>query len=188
MSVPRPTSDHSEARDAPPALPTFAELYAAHAAFVWRVVRRLGVAERDVEDVCQETFMVVHRRLPEFAGRSSVKTWLYGIAFRCASAYRRRVGNRHESPPGELPEPAVPGTQEDELSQREARQLLDRALDHLDDDKRAVFILFELEGLAMKDVAEMVSCPLQTAYSRLHAARRQVQHTVERFCAEEPQS
>ena len=71
-------------------------IFREHAPFVWRVVRRLGVAESDTADVCQEVFVVIHRRLAEFEGRSSVRTWVYGICVRAVSDYWRRVLRRRE--------------------------------------------------------------------------------------------
>src|SRR3954466_4042923 len=71
--------------------PAFQEVFVSHGRFVWRTLRYLGVAEADLEDVCQEVFLVVHRRLAEFEGRSSVRTWVYGIALRVASDYRKRA-------------------------------------------------------------------------------------------------
>src|SRR5690606_13923988 len=71
------------------ALPSLDEIFRAHAPFAWRALRRLGVAEADVDDVCQDVFMVVHRKLDAFEGRSSMRTWIYGICARTASDYRR---------------------------------------------------------------------------------------------------
>src|SRR4051812_34339786 len=69
---------------------TFEEVYAAHVAFVWRVLRALGVAAEQLEDAAQDVFVIVHRRLPEFEGRSAITTWLFAIARRVASRYRRK--------------------------------------------------------------------------------------------------
>jgi RNA polymerase sigma-70 factor (ECF subfamily) len=149
--------------------PSFAVVYEHHVKFVWRVLARLGVARTDVEDVCQEVFIVVHRRLPEFEGRSSLRTWIYGIALRCASDYRRR--NVRVLAAGEPTELATDAAQLEHVGARQARAMLDRLLDRLDDDKRSVFVLFELEELSMAEVVAIVGCPLQTGYSRLHAAR-----------------
>src|SRR5215470_15027470 len=71
---------------------TFEETYRAHFAFVWRSLRRLGIREEDASDAAQEVFIVVHRKLPEFAGRSKLTTWLYGVCFRVASERRRAAG------------------------------------------------------------------------------------------------
>lgn len=79
---------------------------------------------------------------------------------------------------------AQPATQLDELARTQARAQLLTILDRLDEDKRSVFVLYELEELGMKEVAEIVGCPLQTAYSRLHAARRVVVEAIERLQVE----
>jgi RNA polymerase sigma-70 factor, ECF subfamily len=149
---------------------TFDELCRTEAAYVVRALRYIGIPERDVADVAQEVLLIVHRKLPEFEGRSSVRTWLYRICQRSASDYRRKASVRNERVLGELPVAYHP---EDHgaTDRLEARAELLRALDHLDGDKRAVFVLYEIEGLDMKQVAEVLECPLQTAYSRLHAAR-----------------
>jgi len=159
---------------------SFAAVFREHAPYVWRVMRRLGVREADAEDLCQEVFVVVHRRLAEFEGRSSLRTWIYGIAIRVASDHRRRAHVRREQPTEEVPEERRSAPQIAELEREQARAMLDAALRELDEDKRAVFVLYEIEGLEMKDVAEAVGCPLQTAYSRLHAARKRVTETIER--------
>ncbi len=147
------------------------ELFDDHAGYVWRALRHLGAAEADVEDLCQEVFLVVHRKLEGFEGRSGVRTWLYGICLRVASDYRRRAHVRHERPHADPAEnlAAAPGLEPG--ARAEARSTLQKLLAELDDDKREVLVLYELEGLTMKEVAEVVGCPLQTAYSRLHAAR-----------------
>jgi RNA polymerase sigma-70 factor (ECF subfamily) len=167
---------------APHGLSTTA-VFRANAPFAWRVLRRLGVAEADADDVCQEVFVTVHRRLPEFEGRSSVRTWVYGICVRTASDYRRRSRTRREVTLEAPPETSVGPAQEDELSLRQARDIFDRMLDQLDEDKRVVFVLYEIEDLPMIDVAAVVGCPLQTAYSRLHAARREVDAALDRLRA-----
>jgi RNA polymerase sigma-70 factor (ECF subfamily) len=162
-------------------VPTVAEIFRDLAPFVWRALRRFGVAERDVEDVCQEVFMVVHRKIGEFEGRSSLRTWVYGIAVRVASDYRKRSHVRREVVTDTLPdEPSTADDPHAEAARREARAKLDRILDGLDEDKRAVFVLYEIEQLGMQEVAQAVGCPLQTAYSRLHAARKLVEDAIDR--------
>ncbi len=157
---------------------TVAEVFRELAPFVWRALRRLGVAERDVDDACQEVFMVVHRKLAEFEGRSTVRTWVYGIAVRVASDYRKRGHVRREIVTGDMPENAAKDDPHDDAARRQARATLDRILDELDEDKRAVFVLYEIEQVTMAEVAEAVGCPLQTAYSRLHAARKLVEGAI----------
>jgi RNA polymerase sigma-70 factor (ECF subfamily) len=160
-----------------PPRPTTAAVFRELGPFAWRVLRRLGVPDADVDDVLQEVFVTVHRKLPGFEGRSSVRTWLYGICIRVASDYRQRTRTRRETA-AEMPELAVEPGQEGHVAAAQARILLDRVLDGLDDAKRAVFVLHEIEELPMSEIATALECPLQTAYSRLHAARREVEAAV----------
>jgi RNA polymerase sigma-70 factor (ECF subfamily) len=145
-----------------------------HAPFVWRTLRHLGIRDADLPDVCQDVFVAVHRKIEGFEGRSSLKTWLYGICLRTASDHRRRAYVRREHAVAEPPPSSIEPTQYGDFERSEARRLLAELLDELDDDKRAVFVLYEIEELTMKEVAAIVDCPLQTAYSRLHAARKVV--------------
>lgn len=153
------------------ARPNLRDLFQEHARYVWRCLRHLGVAEPDLEDVCQEVFLTAHRKLADFEGRSTPKTWLYGICLRTASDYRRRAYNRREratSEPAALLE--LRGSQEHDAP-GESRHLVQSLLSQLDPDKRDVLVLYEIEGFTMKEIAEMLGCPVQTAYSRLYAAR-----------------
>ena len=154
--------------------PSLREIFDEYAPYVWRALRHLGVHDADLEDVCQNVFITIHRKLPDFEGRSTIQTWVYGICLRTASDYRRRAHIRREAVVSEPPVRSIPASQLDEVERREARQWLDGALGELDEDKRAVFVLYELEELPMKQVAQIIGCPLQTAYSRLHAARELV--------------
>jgi RNA polymerase sigma-70 factor (ECF subfamily) len=160
---------------------TVAELFKELAPFVWRALRRLGVADRDVDDMVQEVFVVVHRKLPEFEGRSTIRTWVYGICVRTASDYRNRARVKRELLPDSMPDVTSPNDAHEALAHHQARALLDRVLDDLDEDKRAVFVLYEIEELGMAEVAEAVDCPLQTAYSRLHSARKMVEDGIARM-------
>ena len=151
--------------------PSLREVFDEHAAYILRSLRHLGVAESDIEDVGQEVFVTVHRRLSTFEGRSKLRTWLYGICLRVASDYRRRAHVRRERATAD-PARDVPEAEERAPDvQVQARSELRALLDELDEDKRAVVVLYEIEGFSMKEVAEILGCPLQTAYSRLHAAR-----------------
>jgi RNA polymerase sigma-70 factor (ECF subfamily) len=167
-----------------------AEAFRSHAGLVERVLRRAGVAERDLNDARQEVFIVVHRRLPEFEGRASLSTWLYRIAVHVASDYRRRAYQRREQLAGAdgtaaalaLAEPrsaaqAADGDACDPLQRIEQRELLEhalRALDALDPEKREAFVLAELYELPMREVAARLGCPQKTAFSRTYAARRRI--------------
>jgi RNA polymerase sigma-70 factor (ECF subfamily) len=158
-------------------MPTFREIFDAHGRDVWRALKRLGVREADASDMCQEVFIVVHRRLSEFDGSSALRSWVYGITVRVASQYRRRAVHRHEELHDEVPQGLVAPVQTEALAQRRLLERLDAALDRLDEDKRTVFVLYELEDLTMTEIASALGCPLQTAYSRLRAAREIVRRS-----------
>lgn len=176
-------AEPTPAAEVRPQVPAVADVYREHAPFVWRVLRRLGVAPADIEDACQDVFVIVHRKLAGFEHRSSLRTWLYGIAVRCAADHRRR-GRRHPQAASAIEE-AVDACQPDAVATRQARAELDEILDELDDGKRAVFVLYELEELTMAEVAATLGCPLQTAYSRLYAARASFEAAVKRRRARE---
>jgi RNA polymerase sigma-70 factor (ECF subfamily) len=151
------------------AVPTFDDIYAAHVAFVWRVLRTLGVSEAQLEDAVQDVFVVVHRRLPEWEGRAAMTTWLFAIARRVASTHRRRaLGARTE----ELQDEPVGGADTfAAMSRAQAAATVMTILMTLDEDKRTVFALVELEQLSVPEVARMLDINLNTAYSRLRLAR-----------------
>jgi RNA polymerase sigma-70 factor (ECF subfamily) len=171
----------SAAAQAPVDADEFARLFAAEAPRVWRVLRRLGIAQADLEDVCQEVFLVVYQRWHEFRGDSSLRTWIYGIALRKALGHRRRKHVRDSRPLAH--EPSTAPEQQQALESAEQRQLLQRALDRLGDGKREVFVLYELEQLAMREVADALGLPLHTAYARLYAARAELAATLRRLTA-----
>lgn len=160
-------------------------VFDAHFDFVWRSLRRLGVREADVDDALQEVFVVVHRKGSEFEGRSKITTWLYGICFRIASDYQRKAYIRREQPTDEIPEaaPDLALLQSAEVSveSAEARALLEEVLSALDVEKRAVFVLYEIEELPVEEIAERVGIPVGTVYSRLKTARGIFEKSVQRL-------
>jgi len=157
--------------------PAFADLYETYFTFVWRSARRLGTAEPNLDDVVQEIFMIAFRRQDEFEGRSSVKTWLYGIVFNVVRAHRRELAQKHpQAVVGDRrvdPEVLIDGADgpHEQASKSEAAHVVDRFLEGLDDDRRAVFVLAELEQLTAPEIAAVVGAPLNTVYSRLRLAR-----------------
>lgn len=164
----------------------FGELYEVHFAFVWRNVRRLGVDESAADDAVQDVFLVVHRRLSEFEGRSSFKTWLFGILVRVARDHRRarqrndaRLRATAKAPPESVDTPA------DSLAKREAATVLEGLLAEVGSDKREVFILVELEQMSVADAAVALELNPNTAHSRLRAARQEFEEAVKRFRAKE---
>lgn len=156
--------------------------------FVWRSARRLGVDEPAVDDVAQDVFLVVHRRLADFEGRSSLKTWLFSITLRVVSDWRRT--RRRKGGLSPLPDDdALADRQSVEpgrvLEKAEAVRLLHRLLDELDEDKRAVFVLAELEGQTAPEIATGLGIPVNTVYSRLRVARERFESALARHRARE---
>ncbi len=151
----------------------------AHYASIWRLVRRLGVDAAAVDDAVQEVFWVAARRLDDIQ-EGSEQSFLYGVALRVAATSRRRCESRREVPyDDEAEELAAPAKGPDAmLDECRARALLDEILDRLPEELRTVLVLHELEGLQVKEIAELVSIPLGTAGSRLRRAREAFSATV----------
>jgi len=155
--------------------PSFREVFDAHARYVWRSLLGLGVQAADLPDASQQVFLVVHARLEaDQVPAGAVRTFVYGVCLRVASEMRRRAHRRHEKLCAAPPEPVYAATQERSVAMGEALDQLEDALDGLPPPQRAAFVLYEIEELTMAEVAAALGCPLQTAYSRLHAARKAV--------------
>ena len=152
--------------------PSFRSIYEAEFDYVWQSLRRLGVRPSDVEDVAHDVFVTVHRKLSDYDPFRPIRPWLFGIAFRIASDYRRTSRFQREVFDSE-PEREDPGPIADaQLATREAHRLVMAALDTINLDQRAVFILHELDGQTIPEVAEALGEPLNTIYSRLRLARK----------------
>ncbi len=160
--------------------PTFDDVYSDHSAFVWRTLLRLGVPAAYVADATQEVFIVVHRRLASFEARSSVKSWVFGIAQLVAIEWIRRVRRRRTE---ELAGDVVDETRLDPLDgaiQRQAVERLYALLAGLSPDKRAVFVLAELEQMTVPEIAEAVAANVHTVTSRLKVARQEFDGALHR--------
>ena len=143
---------------------TFREVYDEHFRFVWRSIRRLGVGESDVADAVQDVFVIVHRKLPEFEGRSKVSTWLFGICLR-VTRDRRRLAHERRRSEDDAPLLDAADDRVDiaaEAERREGIAMLEKLLDELPFEQRTVFLLFELEGMSGEDIAESLTIPLGT--------------------------
>ena len=149
------------------------EVYREHFGFVWTLLRRLGVHDRDLEDVAQDVFVVVHRRLPQFEGRASIRTWLYAIAVRVAANYKRKRRPDPEAGDSMTSRLVAPSSSspEEHAVRSQAAVLLDQLLARMDDKKRDVFVLSEIEGLSAPEIARIVGTNPRTVHSRLRAAR-----------------
>jgi RNA polymerase sigma-70 factor (ECF subfamily) len=164
----------------------FNAVFSEMAPYVLRVLPRMGVRPADVDDVAQEVFLAVHQGLPRFEHRSQLRTWIYGICIRTCSNYRRRAHRRHEEATAE----PVQVTHESETPERRigaqrALAALDGVLAKLSWPQREAFVLFEIEGLDMREVARALDCPKFTAYARLYAARRKVNEAMQLFAPRE---
>ncbi len=151
------------------------EVYRAYAAVVWRTLRRLGVPESQVDDAVQDVFLIVHRRLPDFEGRSSLKTWVYGIVLRVAKDYRR-AETRHHNRIERLAEllvsdPPLGHCPAEAAERQEANLLVHTILDSLPDEQREMLVLVELEEVPVREAAQAVGTRLRTCQRRLQAAR-----------------
>lgn len=176
LVAPWKPSDDASAR-----APDFVSVYRDHADFVYRSLQHLGVREADLEDVVQEVFLVVHRRLDTYDGISRLTTWLFGICLRLASRYHRRSRLWRRRSTVDEPSCDESGSPESACSARQARALLDRALSRLSLEHRAVFVLYEIEGQSGPDIAEVLGIPVGTVHSRLHDARKRVLRALERI-------
>jgi RNA polymerase sigma-70 factor (ECF subfamily) len=156
--------------------------YRQHHNFVWRSLARLGVDDDRLGDAVHDTFMVVARRLPEFEGRSSMKTWLFAIALRVAQSYRRDAA-RERKRRAKLD--ATPSRDEQPHARADAARTLREMLLKLDDDKRAVFIMAELEGMTAPEISTVLQVKASTVYSRLRLARAELDKMVARHRARE---
>lgn len=166
-------------------LSRFRSLYQAEFAYVWNSLRRLGVRERDLEDLSHDLFMAVHRSLNDYDSSRPIRPWLFGFAFRIASDYRRLARN-HREVIGDSDRQLIDSSPrpDQQLATLEKRQLVQEALEKLDLDQRAVFVMHDLDETSIPDIAHALKIPLNTAYSRLRLAREQFTSTVRRLQAQ----
>src|SRR4051812_48523239 len=176
------TRTMSSAASPPGEVLELSSVYRRYGEFVWVSLQHLGIRPADLEDIAQEAFIVVHRRLHTFDASGQMTTWLFGICMRLASNYRRRRRWKVEVLSGERTDerPASSMLSDELLIRREEREFADRMLNKLDIDKRAVFVLFEIEGLSHAEISSLMNIPVGTVYSRLHAARRKLQKLLAR--------
>lgn len=161
--------------------PEFEAVYRAHHGFVWRALQHLGVDAARVDDAAQDVFLVVHRRLPQFVMRAPIRTWLFEIARRVASRYRRKAaGERRHEP---LVEAEVTAPTSSTLEHAEAVAIVARLLAGLAPEQAVVFVLAELEQWRAPEIAEELGVNVNTVYTRLRAARRELDRLLRRLDA-----
>jgi RNA polymerase sigma-70 factor, ECF subfamily len=171
---------------AAPQAPSLEAVYRQHFATTWRILRRLGVPAAHIDDAAQDVFLVVHRRLAEFDPRSPLRSWIFAIAVRVASEYRRRSARRRTEALDEgIVDCSATPIELHEL--KDSVRLLDELLAGLDDKRRAVFVLSELEQLTVPEIAEVLGENLNTVYSRLRKAKQRFEAALSRHRATHPQ-
>jgi len=171
---------------------TFETVYEQHLDHVWHSARRLGVEPSSLEDVVQEVFIAVHRQLPGFEGRSTLRTWLYGITLHVVRNHRRRQRRKpidvsasaaialdHE-PDSERRRPDVAAERRDDQAQ------LTRVLEALPDELREVLVMAELQEMTGPEIASVMGLKPATVYGRLRTARRKLNDIVARMSARAP--
>lgn len=151
---------------------TLADVYEAQLDWVIATLRRLGVPDAEQDDAAHELFLVVHRKLRNYDTSRPLRPWLFGIAFRVARDHLRRGSARLR-----LVESAVPAEAPNVESQAGARHQLVRiqeALDTLDYERRATFVMYEFDGFTVPQISKVLGCPPNTLYSHLRRARQHV--------------
>ncbi|MEM6291330.1 MAG: sigma-70 family RNA polymerase sigma factor [Myxococcota bacterium] len=165
--------------------PSFERVYREHFDFVVCSLRALGVHESALDDGVQDAFIVVHRRLPEFEGRASVRTWLYEVARRVALRSRGRAA-RDAARHAEL-SAALAGDQDLEGAIDEARasEILQRFIAELDEDRRRAFVLAEFGEMSGREIAESLGVNVNTVYARIRSARLELERLARRLQAQD---
>lgn len=180
-----PGVNHAAPAGAPRASshPPFRAVYDQEFGWVLRTLRRLGARDRDLEDLAHDVFVVVFQRLADYDTSRPLRPWLFGIAFRVVSDYRRRAAFSRETPTAIEQQPgSAPAPQEAAVVAREQRELVLAALDAVDDlDQRAVFVLHELDGASIPEIAANLDVSHNTLYSRLRLARGKFAAAVKRL-------
>jgi RNA polymerase sigma-70 factor, ECF subfamily len=159
----------------------FEQVYDDYFGFVWRSVLNRGVPPWGVDDVVQEVFIVVHRKLPEFEGRSSVKTWLSMIVRRVVADHVRKRGNAPAGEALDVEGVSTAAGPAEALDAKAAARVLDTLLAQMSPEQREVFILHEIEEMTGREIAEVSGVNENTVHTRLRAARRIFEEGIARL-------
>jgi RNA polymerase sigma-70 factor (ECF subfamily) len=159
----------------------FHALYREHFDFVFRNLRRLGVAGAQIDDALQDVFLVVLRHFDKYQDGSYGKAWLFAIALRVARNYRRSERRRDShlsalSPDGE--HASNEHNPFERAAQAQAARMLHAFLERIDEDKRSVFVMTELEQMSAPEIAAALRLNVNTVYARIRAARREFARAV----------
>jgi RNA polymerase sigma-70 factor, ECF subfamily len=151
----------------------FEAAYRAQFGFVWRALARHGVPMAALDDAVQEVFMVAHRHWGAWEGQASMRAWLFGVSRRVAST-QLRARLRHDSKLRTMPQPGPEAALDERVEDRQRLDRLAAAIAVLPADRREVFVLADVEGLAAPEIAAALECNLNTVYSRLRRAREAI--------------
>lgn len=150
--------------------------------YVFRTLRRLGTAPAEVEDLVQEVFLALRRSWGDYDPDRPLRPYLFGIAFRIASAHRRKHSREVALGIVEIDDPG-PGP-DDALQIKQARATVLAALEHIPLPRRAVLVMHDLDDVPVSEVAAVLSIPLFTVYSRLRKARKELETAIRRMLKE----
>jgi len=169
---------------------SFVEIYDEYSDFVWRNARRFGVPESSAEDVVQEVFIVVQRRLADYDGRAAMRSWIFGILVRVVHHHRRSFQRKdarcvsfdqtHVQASAGVARGLSPSEQAENA---ERVRLLETLLGQLDEDKRTLLVLSELEEWTLREIAEHLGSNTNTVHSRLRVAKREFENLHRRWLA-----
>lgn len=194
--LPAAQTEGVKSEPGPPATPTrtqlapsFRALFLEHASYVASSLRRLGIRERDLEDLTHDVFLAVYRRFKDYDPQRPIKPWLFGFAVRIALGHKRRKSYSREVATADVEAAAagMPGgsapAADEEVAARQSRSLVLAALGAVSEERRPVFILHDIDGVPMPDIASSLGIPLNTGYSRLRLARSEFAAAVHRIRA-----
>ena len=165
-------------------------IYVTQRDFVWLTLQRMGVQRADLEDVFQDVFMIVHKRLHSYRPDAKLTAWLYGICLRSVARHRRRAFRRRERPENldmDSVQPSLEGWKADSdapdalLAERDQQTRLNQLLDTLDAEHRVVVVMYEIEELSCAEISATIGVPVGTVHSRLYNARRKLAEAVKRL-------
>ncbi|MBX7114934.1 MAG: sigma-70 family RNA polymerase sigma factor [Myxococcaceae bacterium] len=159
----------------------FKRIYEAELDYVWNSLRRLGVASAHLEDLTHDVFSVAWKKLAHYDAARPIRPWLFGIAMRLASDFRQLAWQSREVGADDVDAEDSAPTSDEWVARRQAQAMVKKALATMPMERRAVFVMHELDGIAIPEVAQVLDVPLNTAYSRLRLARRDFAEAVEQL-------
>jgi RNA polymerase sigma-70 factor (ECF subfamily) len=159
----------------------FNRLYEAELDYVWASLRRLGVPSASLEDICHDVFVTAWRKIADYDPNRPIRPWLFGIAYRLASDLRNRAYQQREVLDDEADAVDESRGPHEQAEQAQAKATVARALQQIPIERRGVFVMHDIDGTPIPEIAETFGIPLNTAYSRLRLARRDFEQAVSKM-------